>query len=217
MLNQWKECLTNLIYPPRCPACGASAARRGEWCSSCLAAIWHPRMINRTATIRSLDRCYCLTEYRGSVRRILHHLKYKGDLRYVPACQFLLGKFPWMDRLQHLDCAIPVPLEPEKEQKRGFNQTEIIFRSWAETHWRWCQGLQRVRPTPAQWHLSKGERAENMKRAFEVKGSFHAAGKQILLVDDIYTTGATLEACAKTLKQNGAAGVTGLVIASGAL
>ena len=66
-------------------------------------------------------------------------------------------------------------------------------------------------------HLSRQERSTNVKRAFEVKGSFSASQKHILLVDDIYTTGMTMEACAKALKEKGAASVTGLVIASGTL
>ncbi len=64
--------------------------------------------------------------------------------------------------------------------------------------------------------LHRSQRAENVKAAFAVKETISVKGKQILVVDDIFTTGATLEACARALKEKGAAGVTGLVIASGA-
>ena len=76
--------------------------------------------------------------------------------------------------------------------------------------------LQRLRPTKVQWQLRRDERTENVHDAFAVKETIDVDKKHILLVDDIFTTGATLEACAHALKQKGAASVTGLVIASGA-
>ena len=76
--------------------------------------------------------------------------------------------------------------------------------------------LQRLRPTKVQWQLRRDERTENVHNAFAVKETIDVDKKHILLVDDIFTTGATLEACAHALKQKGAASVTGLVIASGA-
>ena len=143
--------------------------------------------------------------------------KYDGAVRYEQAAEELLTQFPWPEQLGHIDCVVPVPLAPEKERKRGFNQSEVLFRSWAERRWPWKDGLQRVRSTQAQWHLDKADRADNVKRAFEVKGSFEVRGKHILLVDDIYTTGTTMEACAYALHKKGAASVTGFVVASGAL
>ena len=76
--------------------------------------------------------------------------------------------------------------------------------------------MQRLRPTKVQWQLRRDERTENVHDAFAVKETIDVGKKHILLVDDIFTTGATLEACAHALKQKGAASVTGLVIASGA-
>ena len=178
MLKEW---LLNLLYPPRCPGCGAAVSRHGQWCSSCFGAVWRPRRLARKRESR-LAACYCLCDYRGPVRTMLQRLKYDGAVR-----------------------------------KRGFNQSEVLFRSWAEQRWPWKDGLQRVRSTQAQWHLDKADRADNVKRAFEVKGSFEVRGKHILLVDDIYTTGTTMEACAYALHKKGAASVTGFVVASGAL
>lgn len=213
MLKSW---LLNLLYPPRCPGCGTAAERHGQWCAACLGKIWRPRRLPRKQG-SCLDACYCLCDYRGPVRTMLQRLKYDRAVKYERASFELLTQFPWMERLQHIHYAVPVPLAPEKERQRGFNQAEVLFRAWAEKHWLWRSGLQRVRPTQAQWHLDKAGRADNVKRAFEVKGSFDIQNKHILLVDDIYTTGTTMEACAQALKKKGAAGVTGLVIASGAL
>lgn len=217
MLMKWKNLFLHLLYPPRCPACRAAVAQAGQWCPACLAAVWRPRRISRTAAVRSLDSCYCLTDYGGAMRNILHRLKYNGTLSYSTACQYVIAQFPWMDRLSHIDLVVPVPLAPEKERQRGFNQTDLLFRSWAEQHWTWSPVLQRVRMTAAQWQLGRQERKENIKRAFEIKGPHLVQGKHILLVDDIYTTGTTMEACARALKQGGALSVTGLVVASNAV
>lgn len=70
--------LFNLLYPPRCPSCGAMVAHDGGWCPACLAAIWHPRRINKTPAVRHLSACYCLTDYRGAMRHVLHDIKYNG-------------------------------------------------------------------------------------------------------------------------------------------
>ena len=213
MLKEW---LLNLLYPPRCPGCGTAVDRYGQWCPLCLGAVWRPRQLLRKRRSH-LAACYCLCDYCGPVRAMLQRLKYDGAVRYERAAAELLMQFPWPERLQYIDYVVPVPLAPEKERKRGFNQSEVLFRFWAEQYWPWRNGLQRVRSTQAQWHLDKADRGDNVKRAFEVKGSFDVRGKHILLVDDIYTTGTTMEACAYALNKKGAASVTGFVIASGAL
>lgn len=217
MLKKLQEICLQLVYPAHCPGCGKDVAQQGQWCSLCWNRVWHPRALNHGPAIRYIDGCYCLVDYRGAVRHVLHDLKYKRAKRQATACQSFLMQFPWMQRIRRTDVVVPVPLAPEKKNERGFNQVELIFRSWAETHWQWADGLQRIRHTETQWQLSRDARSRNVKRAFEVKGSFSARQKHILLVDDIYTTGMTMDACARALKEKGAASVTGLVIASDAL
>ena len=209
--------LFNLLYPPRCPACGAMVAHDGNWCPDCLAAVWHPRRINKPPAVKYLSACYCLADYRGAMRHILHDIKYNGKEGKCRACRVLLDRFPWPERFGHIVLVVPVPLAPEKLQRRGFNQAESLFRDWAGEHWPWCDALQRLRPTKVQWQLCRNERTKNVHDAFAVKETIHVQGKHILVVDDIFTTGATLEACAQALTQKGAASVTGLVIASGAM
>ena len=117
--------LFNLLYPPRCPSCGAMVAHDGDWCPACLAAIWHPRRINKTPAVRHLSACYCLTDYRGAMRHVLHDIKYNGKPGKCQACRILLDCFPWPERFARIDVVVPVPLAPEKLQRRGFNQAEI--------------------------------------------------------------------------------------------
>ena len=193
--------ITNLFYPPTCPACGILMKRDGDWCPSCLASVWHPRRINRSRQLKALDACYCLADYDGAMRRLIHDIKYKGREGKCQACRVLLERFPWPERLKAIDMVVPVPLAPE---------------TWADDHYRWADILQRLRPTDAQWHLPRSQRSENVHRAFGLRETADVKNKHILLVDDIFTTGATLEACAKALKREGAEEVIGLVMASGA-
>lgn len=208
--------LLNLFYPPKCPGCGRLVSVHGQWCDACLLRVWHPRLLNCPASLRYLDGCYALTDYHGSARRILHDLKYRGKESRAASCQYFLARFPWQERLQAVDFVVPVPLSPEKKEKRGYNQVDLIFQPWAEKHWSWQDILQRRRLTQSQWRLKREERQHNVQHAFSVRPGVDVAGKHILLVDDIFTTGATLDACAQALKQKKAASVTGLVIASGA-
>lgn len=90
--------LFNLLYPPRCPSCGAMVAHDGDWCPACLAAIWHPRRINKPTAVRHLSACYCLADYRGAMRHVLHDIKYNGKPGKCRACRTLLDRFPWPER-----------------------------------------------------------------------------------------------------------------------
>lgn len=114
---------------------------------------------------------------------------------------------------------IPVPLSQKKQKERGYNQVDIIFQKWM-TRQGWLympDGLIRFRNTHTQSLLLKEERYKNIKGAFHIRPGVDVKGKQVLCVDDIYTTGATLSAIAHELHRAGAKKVMGLTIASGAM
>lgn len=113
--------IADFFYPPTCPSCGVLMKRDGDWCPSCLAAVWHPRRINRSQQLKALDACYCLADYDGVMRRLIHAIKYKGREGKCRACRVLLDRFPWPERLKDIDMVVPVPLAPEKMKSRGFN------------------------------------------------------------------------------------------------
>jgi ComF family protein len=102
---------------------------------------------------------------------------------------------------------VPIPLHPTKLQQRGFNQAELITRSFCEFTGYKEQplGLERVRETKAQFGLSRQEREQNLTDAFVVSKSLlkHPSALPVLLVDDIYTTGATVRSAAQTLRRQG--------------
>ena len=82
--------IADFFYPPTCPSCGVLMKRDGDWCPSCLAAVWHPRRINRSQQLKALDACYCLADYDGVMRRLIHAIKYKGREGKCRACRVLL-------------------------------------------------------------------------------------------------------------------------------
>jgi ComF family protein len=121
------------------------------------------------------------------------------------------------------DVVIPVPLHAGKLRERGFNQAFLLVRDWTHMAKRLCiklpfrcidrNILQRHNPTIAQTGLGKKERQKNIRGVFNVKNKEKIIQKRILLVDDVYTTGATANECAKTLLAGGAARVDVLTLA----
>ena len=113
---------------------------------------------------------------------------------------------------------VPVPLFAEKEKERGGNQTEMIFREWLTAQgWTWRNALVRARATAPQYGLSAPQRVENIKGAFSLTDDSYEeeiTGKSVLLVDDIFTTGATIAECARVLRKAGAAEIVAWTLAS---
>ncbi len=207
---QW---IKDILFPPRCPGCGTKVVRLGQGGHACLGAIWHPRLLPQSH-MGALQGCYAVVDYIGPIRKVIQGLKYENKEVYEAALQDLLERFPWQELVTTSDAVIPIPLAPEKLKKRGFNQTERIFRPWVERRAPWLDCLQRVRSTKVQWRLSHDERQHNMDHAIEVRFGSPIRGKRILLVDDIFTSGSTMAIAAKTLKRNGAKEVLGLALAS---
>jgi len=127
--------------------------------------------------------------------------------------------FPWWERLKEYETVIPVPLSKTRFRERGYNQVDMIFRKWMETAGKIYlpYGMVRMRNTETQSLLTKEERYKNMRGVFHVNKGLSVEGKKILLVDDVYTTGATIESAAHELIRAGAEKVVGITIASGAL
>ena len=114
---------------------------------------------------------------------------------------------------------MPVPLHPNKQQQREFNQAERLARRLGRAaHLPVCHRvLRRVRPTLSQTKLSRADRARNVRQAFVLQQARPVKKKRVLLVDDVFTTGATTDACARLLRQAGACEVGVWTIARGML
>ena len=148
----------------------------------------------------------------------IHHYKYNRALCLEPfLAGLLISQAQPTLNLNEWDLIVPVPLHPVKERDREFNQAERLSRCLSRAI---CLPVEtgavyRVLPTRTQTLLTRKERLENMRKAFASNSSTDIHGKRIILVDDVFTTGATTSACALALKQGGAAEVCVWTVARG--
>jgi ComF family protein len=164
--------------------------------------------------LKGFDAVYTYGSYEGTLRELIHLFKYSKiktlAVRFGP---MLARAIP---REAAFDVAVPMPLHWRKRWQRGFNQADLLAR---EAALRWqvpvLPAARRRKPTATQAGLTNAQRRQNVVGAFAVKDGYRnqLAGKHVLLVDDVMTTGATASACARALKQAGAARVTLLTLA----
>jgi ComF family protein len=140
----------------------------------------------------------------GMTQKLLHQMKYEGRKQLAVYLATLFAKelndCGWFDTI---DALLPVPLHPKKENKRGYNQSMLLAKGIATISQKEILAgvLKRSTFTETQTHKSRSERLENLSRAFSLKEITEAKNKHILLIDDVLTTGATIEACALHLSQ----------------
>ena len=192
----WGRQLAHLFLPLLVPG----RHTREPWfllSEKAVAPLRHPRVLTRAT------RCAVLYPYREpAVRELLWACKFRHRPRALAPLLTDLSDLPLPPRV---DAFVPLPLPRERERSRGFNQSALIAEALA----RYTGGsveaaLARTRNTPPQSHLSKPERAANVERAFAVVDPTLVAGRTLVLVDDIVTTGATLAEARATLCAAGA-------------
>lgn len=208
------SCLADLFFPPKCILCGKLLSKEEhDLCAGC----WKTHLnfpYNRDnplpkgkVNLRFLDSLTAIWYYDGDVRRSILRYKFYRTPRLANPFGRLLGERITSSR--EIDCVTWVPVSTLRRIRRGYDQSELLARALAkELRLPVAPLLKKVRHTPAQSGISSPEaRRANVIGAFRPAGKASAVGKQILLVDDIYTTGATAEECAKVLKFMGAAQV----------
>ena len=187
------------ITPPFCDRCGDPLANVSV-CPGCR---------NRPS---SIDRCRAIGEYDGVLREIVHALKYKGRRSLArPLASRMRAR--GTELLDAADIVVPVPLHWWRQYQRGFNQARDLARSLGLPV---ADVLIRTRRTRAQVELPAHRRRTNVSGAFRVRSRrwrTAICARTVVLVDDVSTTGATLEECAKVLKEGGAATVYALTAA----
>jgi ComF family protein len=150
--------------------------------------------------------------YDGPVATAITRFKFSRQLAFLPVMQHWLKRPLCMELVADADLLAPVPLHPKRIKNRGFNQALLLARAFPEVPLA-REAVVRTRHTVPQVGLNPKERRDNVKGAFFVTDPPLVKGKHVLLVDDLYTTGATVKECAKVLRKAGARRVEVLTVA----
>lgn len=223
-LSKLLSAVIEVAYPPRCAGCGL----RGRWvCEECLSTtplFDDPRcpfcsMPSTTGSCdcralpERVDRLWVAGPYDGWLRSAVHAFKFNGETSRAAHFASLLER---TCASFGVDTAlVPVPLHPKRKRQRGYEQTTILAQEIAmRTGQPVFTGLRKARNTAQQVGLSRAERSLNLLGAFELVPEAICPG-DVLLIDDVATTGATLTECALALRTGGATQVSAVVIAHG--
>jgi ComF family protein len=206
--------VTGLFLPRHCAGCDeALMAHEHALCSACLEDLPRTRFHNDPAN--PVERvfwgrvelagatAFLYFDKRGKVQRLLHRLKYKGDREVGLELGRRLGsELKESTRFRSVDAVMAVPLHRRKERERGYNQSEVLAEGIREAMGigPGAHRLSRVVHTASQTRKGRIDRWLNVKDAFELIGKGPLEGRHVLLVDDVVTTGATLEGCITTLR-----------------
>jgi ComF family protein len=226
LAEYWRAQLLDLLYPSRCVNCH----RMGEpLCSICLSSIRfvsppccprcsRPLMIEGEPCLQCrtfplhLVQIRAVAYHEGAMREAIHAFKYRHRTELAAPLTVLLQENLERSAI-NLDIITAVPLHPRRQVERGYNQADLLTKLLAHNvGLPYVDGLRRIRPTKDQIGLDVAARHENMRAAFEADpASF--LGRRVLIVDDVCTTGATLDDCAVALASQGARSIYGLTVA----
>ncbi|MBI5565636.1 MAG: ComF family protein [Chloroflexi bacterium] len=217
--------LIDALFPPRCGGCQAEGAL---WCETCQASLEYvcPPTCDRCGEPHTTGLCtkcraqplqiesiHSVVIFQGKVREAIHRFKYERLSGLADPLGDLLAD-GW--RAQHLtaDWLVPVPLHAARQRERGYNQAELLARRLSQRVNVPCAAaaINRTRLTAVQMTLDAAQRKANVAGAF-ASADARLQGARVVVIDDVCTTGATLDACAAALLALGAASVVGLTVA----
>jgi ComF family protein len=220
------QSLLDLIYPPRCPGCGRigsafceSCQDRIEWirppvCRRCGCPIPYDGLCTHCQRVpSSLDGVLAAAVFSDPLRQAIHALKYENAMSVAGPLGAIMSGAWRLGSLPEADVILPVPLHSRRQAERGYNQSTLLARILGRSVGVPVDEriLVRERATRPQVGLDQSARKQNVEGAFVCRG--RVAGRTFAVVDDVCTTGATLEACAGALKASGAALVWGFTLA----
>jgi len=205
------QALSSLFEPP-CAACRTPLRHplSGAVCDDCWTSLrLAPPLLDLLHADRGVDWACAVDRYEGRMKEVIHALKYERR-RSIARPLGELMKMTGAPILKDADLVVPVPLHPRREYQRGFNQAEDLALHLGPPVVRL---LARLKHTRSQIELPADERHQNVQDAFGYRPSAIGVPRVVVLVDDVSTTGATLEACAQVLKSAGVKEVRALTAA----
>jgi ComF family protein len=218
LIREVSEGLTHLFFPHSCRCCGFPLGNRKAFlCFTCKASLpvtgfeaYAENPVEKTFFGRIpivAASAYLFFNAGSATQQLVHRIKYKDD----PELAVELGRFmgralEQSRRFPKLDAVVPLPLFRNREKLRGYNQAGKLAQGLAEAIGIPAHDhlVKRIRSSSTQTNKTRTERWQNVDGLFETGSKTHLQGQQLLLVDDVITTGATLEACASALLQAGA-------------
>jgi len=239
-IGQGVAAICDFLVPATCMECGRMVASDGGLCAACWSKA---RFLSRPyceilgtpfaydpgegalspaaiAEPPPFDRHRSVMAYGAAARRLVGGLKFSDRTDLAPWMARLMAAFG-RQLIKDCELIVPVPLHPRRLWQRQFNQSAELARhlGWFSGTACEMQALHRVKPTRRQVGLGHDERARNVQGAFRVPAGERSKieGRRILLVDDVYTTGATVKACTRALRRAGASGVDVLTFAMAGL
>ncbi|MCZ2096492.1 MAG: ComF family protein [Anaerolineae bacterium] len=198
----------DLLYPPRCAGCGRVGTR---WCERCLDELARQPLDVRRVRPSQTFIVAATAIHEGKLQQAVHALKYSGarEELVAPLGDRLLAALDVLNWT--FDTIIPVPLHTARERARGYNQSQQLGAYMAQVLGISCDpsALLRWRDTPPQVGLNREQRRANVRGAFRATTALTGS---VLVVDDVFTTGATLQDCARAAYEAGASRVYGLTV-----
>lgn len=198
--------MLNLIYPPVCGICGK--INKKYLCKRCEISL-KPYTINKIVSCENNPKIYYnyqikILKYDGIIRSKIIEYKFKEKAYlYKTLEKIILNEKKIYSFLKKYDIIIPIPLYRKRKWERGYNQTELIAKELAKDLKLTLESkiLKKIRDTKKQSTLTKTERTKNVKGAFDLNDIAKLKDKKVILFDDIYTTGSTLNECSKLLRK----------------
>jgi len=238
-LGRLAEEIAGLVFPPRCQVCGelddeliCAACRDAmvlidaPYCTYCGVPLpptpVGPTLCAECREGRAFSGARAVGLHTGSLRQAILRYKFHGRRRLAkPLAEMLAGvveaEQPGGLPLSACTALVPVPLYPARRAWRGFDQAELLCRHLSELVELpvWTEVLARILDTQPQVELSGRQRRDNVRGAFEARNSYRLKGKSLILVDDVFTTGATLTESARMLRKAGVAAAYALTVTRG--
>lgn len=216
-----KELILRLIYPVCCPGCGSilKLLSKDFFCDVCYNSLpfLKANKINNPVG-ESVSDIISFFSYKSAIKKAIRDLKFNDvtvNATAIIKTVFDNVKSDIINELENNDLIIPVPLHNKRQSERGYNQSELLAYELSKKIGILYKNniLKRYKNTKPQSSLERRDRLKNLDGAFKVINNIEIVNRKILLVDDVMTTGATLEHCARVLLNEGALKVTGLTVA----
>lgn len=214
------EAIFDLIFPPKCIFCGKLLGYGVKVCicNECSCKISYLKCrIKGVKKSDFFDDIICTCEYTGIIKEALIKYKFYNRPSFARSFAWLIYSVMMEMGYDTIDFIIAVPLHRTREHNRGYNQAYLIAKQLGS-----LLGIKvvnklliRTKSTNSQSLLGRNERLHNVRDAFAVTNSAMVTGKSVLIVDDVFTTGSTINECCKVLKQAGTNSITAVVVATG--